>query len=160
MAGIAQERLNSLIFIMVPLRKEKRHLSSWFLKVGQLEKVGKLKSVQNLFYIYTHSYIHTYIYTHIHTHLDIHKHIFIHRTQTRFMIQITSLNFFFINIRQIFQKISGLVFVNLDIPALKYGRTMEVLAMHEFEKNSNDEAKPITSRTSLGRQQQHTREAP
>ena len=37
------------------------------------------------------------------------------------------------NLWQLFQKISGLVFVNPNIPALKYGREMEVNAVNKFK---------------------------
>ena len=33
---------------------------------------------------------------------------------------------------ELFQKVSGLVFVNPNIPALKYGRSMEENAVNEF----------------------------
>ena len=38
----------------------------------------------------------------------------------------------FVNLWQVFQKISGLVFINPNIPALKYGRTMEINAVNNF----------------------------
>ena len=37
------------------------------------------------------------------------------------------------NLWQLFQKISGLVFVNPNIPDLKYGREMEVNAVNKFK---------------------------
>lgn len=37
-----------------------------------------------------------------------------------------------VNLWQLFQKVSGLVFLNPNIPALKYGRTMEVNAVNNF----------------------------
>ena len=38
----------------------------------------------------------------------------------------------YVNLWQLFQKISGLVFTNPNIPALKYGRSMEENAVNEF----------------------------
>ena len=37
-----------------------------------------------------------------------------------------------VNFWQVFQKISGLTFINPNIPALKYGRAMEENAVNEF----------------------------
>ena len=38
----------------------------------------------------------------------------------------------YVNLWQVFQKISGLTFINPNIPALKYGRSMEINAVNNF----------------------------
>ena len=48
-----------------------------------------------------------------------------------------------VNLWQVFQKISGLVFVNPNIPALKYGRSMETNAANEFYEQLSESHKNL-----------------
>ena len=48
-----------------------------------------------------------------------------------------------VNLWQTFQKISGLVFVNPNIPALKYGQSMEVNAINEFYEHMSKSHKNL-----------------
>ena len=48
-----------------------------------------------------------------------------------------------INMFALFQKISGLAYVNPNIPALKYGRCMEIYAVGKFQEICTKEHKEV-----------------